>query len=49
LVLARGYAWLSDAQGRSVASAHAVHAGQTLQAQLHDGRLTVQTLSAQVK
>lgn len=49
LVLARGYAWLSDAQGRSVASAHAVHAGQTLHAQLHDGRLTVQTLSAQVK
>ena len=46
LVLARGYAWLTDAQGRSVASAHGVQAGQTLLAQLHDGRLTVQTISA---
>lgn len=49
LVLARGYAWLTDAQGRSVASAHGVQSGQMLQAHLHDGRLTVQTISAQGK
>ena len=47
LVLARGYAWLSDAQGRGVESAQSVQPGQQLQAQLRDGRLTLQTLGVQ--
>ena len=36
-VLARGYAWLSDAAGRAVTSAQQLEAGQPLQAVLHDG------------
>jgi len=47
LVLARGCAWLSDAQGRGVESAQSVQPGQQLQAQLRDGRLTLQTLGVQ--
>jgi len=46
LVLARGYAWLTDVHGRSVASAHGVQPGQLLHAQLQDGELAVQTISA---
>jgi exodeoxyribonuclease VII large subunit len=49
LVLARGYSWLTDAQGRGVASAQGVQPGQRLHVQLHDGRLTVQTLSGEAK
>ena len=36
-VLQRGYAWLTDAQGRAVPRAHALHAGQAVQATLVDG------------
>jgi exodeoxyribonuclease VII large subunit len=49
LVLARGYAWLTDAQGRGVDSVKGVQPGQLLHAQLHDGSLAVQTLSAKPK
>jgi exodeoxyribonuclease VII large subunit len=47
LVLARGYAWLADAQGRGIDSAQSVQPGQQLRAQLRDGRLTLQTLGVQ--
>lgn len=45
LVLERGYAWLSDAQGQAVTRAGQTHAGQRLKAILHDGAvdLTVNT------
>jgi len=36
-VLARGYAWLSDAAGRAVTSAQQLEVGQPLQAVLQDG------------
>lgn len=36
-VLARGYAWLSDATGRAVTSAQQLEVGQPLQAVLQDG------------
>lgn len=49
LVLARGYSWLTDAQGRGVDSVQGVQPGQLLHAQLHDGSLAVQTLSAETK
>jgi len=49
LVLARGYAWLTDAQGRGLASVQGVQPGQLLHAQLHDGSLAVQALSAEAK
>lgn len=46
LVLARGYAWLSDAQGHSVARVQGIQVGQVLRAQLQDGSVAVQTISA---
>ena len=49
LVLARGYAWLTDAQGRGVPRARAVQPGQQLHAQLQDGRLSVQALGVETK
>ena len=49
LVLARGYAWLTDADGRGVGSAQGALPGQLLHAQLHDGSLSLQTLSVEVK
>ncbi len=49
LILARGYAWLTDVDGRGVGSAQGVQAGQRLHAHMHDGRLTVQTLSVETK
>ena len=39
LVLQRGYAWLSDAQGQTVARVGQTQAGQPLQATLADGKL----------
>lgn len=39
LVLRRGYAWLTDTDGRTVSSVHQVGAGQTLHASLTDGKL----------
>jgi len=44
LVLARGYAWLTDAEGRAVGRAVQTHAGQTLQATLVDGTVDLQVL-----
>ncbi len=38
-VLARGYAWLSDAQGAPVTTARALKVGQTVHAELADGRV----------
>ncbi len=40
-VLARGYAWLSDASGRPVGSVQQLATGATLQAVLHDGSADV--------
>jgi exodeoxyribonuclease VII large subunit len=37
-VLARGYAWVSDGDGRAVVSVRAVEVGQTLVTVWHDGR-----------
>ena len=39
LVLQRGYAWLSDAQGHAVTSARQIYAGQSLRATLADGEV----------
>jgi exodeoxyribonuclease VII large subunit len=36
-VLARGYAWLTDGEGRPIASVEGVAVGQVVQAQLVDG------------
>jgi exodeoxyribonuclease VII large subunit len=48
LVLERGYAWLSDAQGQTISRVAQTQAGQNLQATLVDGtvELTVTNLSA---
>lgn len=43
-VLERGYAWLSDEQGRPVTQARQARAGQILDAVLADGRLRVEVL-----
>ena len=37
LVLRRGYAWLSDRQGQTIASVSQIHSGQSLTATLADG------------
>lgn len=39
LVLQRGYAWLTDAQGRTITRVGQTHAGQALQATLADGKV----------
>ena len=39
LVLQRGYAWLTDAQGHTITRAAQTHAGQPLQATLADGKV----------
>lgn len=39
LVLQRGYAWLSDEQGRTITRVGQTHAGQALQATLADGKV----------
>jgi len=44
LVLARGYAWLTDADGNAVGRADQTHAGQRLQATLVDGTVDLQVL-----
>jgi len=41
-VLARGYAWMADAEGRPVTRARGLHTGQRLQAHWADGSLPVQ-------
>lgn len=46
-VLARGYAWLGDANGRAVTSAHQLEVGQSLQAVLHDGSAEMQVIGVQ--
>jgi len=45
LVLARGYAWLADEQGRPVTAAVQARPGQALSATLADGRLALQVLA----
>ncbi|MEI7782893.1 MAG: exodeoxyribonuclease VII large subunit [Betaproteobacteria bacterium] len=47
LVLQRGYAWLSDEQGRAVTHVAQVQPGQGLKASLADGELALQVLSNQ--
>ena len=42
LVLERGYAWLSDAQGRTLTATQGVQVGQAVQATLKDGVLEMQ-------
>ncbi|HYE71210.1 MAG TPA: exodeoxyribonuclease VII large subunit [Aquabacterium sp.] len=44
-VLARGYAWLADADGHTVTSARALQAGQRLSARWADGRADVDVVS----
>ena len=39
LVLQRGYAWLTDEQGRTITRVGQTHAGQALQATLADGKV----------
>jgi exodeoxyribonuclease VII large subunit len=43
-VLSRGYAWVTDASGRPLVSAHGVLPGQTLKAVWADGEATAQVL-----
>jgi exodeoxyribonuclease VII large subunit len=43
-VLARGYAWLSDEQGRALTSVEALAAGQTFAAELADGQVRASVL-----
>jgi len=45
LVLGRGYAWLSDQQGRALTSVAHIQAGQTLRAALRDGCAELTALS----
>ena len=47
-VLARGYAWLADTQGRPVTCAAGLQAGRALSAQWADGRAAVQVLGVQL-
>ncbi|MGA0613014.1 exodeoxyribonuclease VII large subunit [Caldimonas sp. KR1-144] len=46
-VLARGYARLTDAQGRTLISVAQMHAGETIEAVLSDGRAQAQVLSVE--
>jgi exodeoxyribonuclease VII large subunit len=43
-VLARGYAWMADAQGQPVLSVHAVSPGERLDAVWADGSARMQVL-----
>ena len=45
LVLARGYAWLSDAQGQTISSVQQTQPGQALRASLYDGTVDLTVLS----
>ena len=47
-VLARGYAWLADTQGRPVTRATGLQAGRELSAQWADGRAAVQVLGVEL-
>lgn len=44
LVLRRGYAWLTDTQGRPLTAASQAHSGQHVRAALADGQLLLQVL-----
>jgi exodeoxyribonuclease VII large subunit len=48
LVLARGYAWLSDAQGQALTQAAQLHPGQAVQATLADGTAALQVESVAI-
>jgi exodeoxyribonuclease VII large subunit len=45
LVLARGYAWLTDSQGQALTQVAQLHPGQAVQATLADGRAALQVQS----
>jgi exodeoxyribonuclease VII large subunit len=47
-VLARGYAWFCDADGRAITSARALQPGQTVQAVLADGEARLEVLTTRV-
>jgi exodeoxyribonuclease VII large subunit len=44
-VLARGYAWLTDAQGQALTQVAQLHPGQAVQATLADGTAALQVQS----
>ena len=44
LVLQRGYAWLSDADGHAITQASATHKGQSLRASLADGEVDLRVV-----
>jgi len=44
LVLQRGYAWLTDAEGQPVTQAAQTHSGQQVRASLADGEVELQVL-----
>jgi exodeoxyribonuclease VII large subunit len=46
LVLQRGYAWLSDAQGQAISSSQQTHAGQAVTATLADGTVDLTVASS---
>jgi exodeoxyribonuclease VII large subunit len=46
LVLQRGYAWLSDAQGQTISSCQQTHAGQAVRATLADGTVDLTVASS---
>ena len=46
-VLARGYAWLTDAQGRPLTSTHRLAPGDAIDATLADGRVHAQVLGVE--
>ncbi|TXT40749.1 MAG: exodeoxyribonuclease VII large subunit [Comamonadaceae bacterium] len=46
LVLQRGYAWLSDAQGQAISSCQQTHAGQALTATLADGMVDLTVVNS---
>lgn len=48
LVLERGYAWLSDAQGQSLASVQQTHPGQAVKATLVDGTVDLMVINAPI-
>jgi exodeoxyribonuclease VII large subunit len=49
LVLQRGYAWLTNAEGHAVTSVHAVAAGDGVQARLADGTVDLKVIQAGTK
>jgi exodeoxyribonuclease VII large subunit len=46
LVLQRGYAWLTDSDGKTITSVQQTRVGQALQATLADGKLDLTVADA---